>query len=381
MTLERNADISNLSWVTAKGTRTQVFHELGEYFADRIRAVLYAMPEREPLLKWSRTPAGIETTGRLRSMAEADYPDEIEELRSMAEGGKLSFDELFLANIRGDIGSYDGTGCTDILWNGSTPYAAHNEDGAPSVGADLTLLTIRVDGEDPVFTQWYPGFLPCNAYTLTASGMAWGINHIGVASPARAVGRHFVARRLQRCQTIDEAASFLRGHPMAGGFCFNFASPLEGREVCVECAAGHIAVHEVDAGHPYHWHTNHLLYIPDHETGVGGRRAGTADDMHTKTENAVATALGPIGESLERGRILDGRHPTDETMNTEWLLRLMAEREAPDGVFRTARGTDPLETLCTTIYDLNERKLLICGHHGKPECHSVSELLDDTNRF
>lgn len=59
----------------------------------------------------------------------------------------------------------------------------------------------------------------------------------------------------------------------------------------------------------------------------------------------------------------------------------MAGLEDSDGVFRTARSTDLLETLCTTIYDLNDRKLMICGHHGKPEYRGVSELLDGANRF
>ncbi|MBW3089555.1 C45 family autoproteolytic acyltransferase/hydolase [Bifidobacterium miconisargentati] len=376
MALQHNTDISNLTWVTISGGRAEAFHELGEYFAERIRAVMNSMPEREPLLAWSRTVEGGETVRRLRETAERDYPEEYTELRAMAEGSGVPFDELFLANIRGDIGSYDGTGCTDILWNGRNPYVAHNEDGAPAVGRDLTLLTIRLDGEDPVFAQWYPGFLPCNAYALTASGMAWGINHIGVAHPAAApaAGRHFVARRLQRCRTVDEAVAFLQTHPMAGGFSFNLASATERREVSVECAAGRVAVFEVGHDRPYHWHANHLLHMPDPE-GRGNDGSVAELDSKSPQESAVAVALGPIEESLERGKVLDRQHPLDETMTPEWLHRFMAEQEMPDGVFRTARDGDPLETLCTTIYDMGGRRLLICGHQAQPEYRSANDLL------
>ncbi|MDT7804486.1 MAG: hypothetical protein QOI78_7919 [Actinomycetota bacterium] len=37
----------------------------------------------------------------------------------MAAGAGVPFDDLLLANLRGDLGSGDGTGCTDLAWVGA----------------------------------------------------------------------------------------------------------------------------------------------------------------------------------------------------------------------------------------------------------------------
>ena len=367
MTVRENAKISGLRWMTLSGSRSEVFHALGQTFSQEISSVLYSMPEREALMTWQKTRKGSNTVEKVLGAAERDYLDGVEELNFMAEGSGVPFEELFLANIRGDAGSYDGTGCTDILWNGTSAYAAHNEDGAPSVGRNLTLLTIQIKGEQPIFTQWYPGFLPCNAYTLTASGLAWGINHIPVKNPAPYAGRHFVARRLQRSRTIDEALGFLRTHPMAGGFSFNFASPDAQREVTVECAAGKVVDQAADGNHPYRWHTNHLLYMDGNQS--------VEQVPHDNNKQSIAHALGPMDESIRRGEQLKADTPNNSRNILQWLFSTMSEHELPEGVYRTARGDDPLETLCTTVYDLANRRLHIRGHEGPIETWGEEALV------
>lgn len=357
MALQVNPDISGLHWITISGTHEEVFRDLGRHMAKEIYSVIETMPEREPLERWSRTEQGERTVARLLATAQSRYPEELLELEALADGSGVPFDELFLANIRGDIGSYDGTGCTDILWKGDHAYSAHNEDGAPAVGRDLTLLTIRIDGEPSIFTECYPGFLPCNAFTLTESGLAWGINHLPVASPANAAGRHFVSRALQRCETIDEAAAFLKTHPMAGGFSFNFASAGERREINVECAAGKYAIVENER---YSWHANHLLHM-------GGA------PLDAIGESAVARALGPMDESLRRGALLEDAAPAGQ-VDAQWIWTMLTGAELPDGVYRTARGDDPLETLCTTVFDLDACRLHIKGHGSSIESFDMAQL-------
>lgn len=358
MALHVNPRISGLRWITISGTREEAFHDLGRHMAKEIQSVIETMPEREPLERWSRTERGRRTISNLLEIARSQYPNELLELESLADGSGVPFDTLFLANIRGDIGSYDGTGCTDILWKGSHAYAAHNEDGAPAVGRDLALLTIRIDGEPSIFTECYPGFLPCNAFTLTASGLAWGINHLPVASPANAAGRHFVSRALQRCETIDDAVAFLKTHPMAGGFSLNVASVGERREINIECAAGRCAGVENER---YSWHTNHLLHMDE------APRAGAG-------ESAVAQALGPVDESLKRGALLENAAPAGQ-IDAQWIWDMLTGAELPNGVYRTARGDDPLETLCTTVFDLDNRRLYIKGHEGSIESFDTALLV------
>ncbi|OZG59563.1 Acyl-coenzyme A:6-aminopenicillanic acid acyl-transferase [Bifidobacterium lemurum] len=371
MMIKKNRDLSGLTWMTLSGGRNEVFEELGRVFGARIREVIRSMPERESLLRWRGSSSGAVSYQRMWNIACRDYPQEMAELAAMARGAGMELEEIFLANIRGDIGFRDGTGCTDILYcGGEAPsFGAHNEDGAPAVGRGLTWLTLLIDGELPVLAQWYPGFLPCNAFTVNACGLAWGINHLSVGRPGPYAGRHFVARRLQGARNVDEAIDFLRSHPMAGGFSFNFSDAASGRLACVECAAGRVAVEWADAERPYRWHSNHLLMLDDAMEDAGA--AGDADAAQ------VAYSLGPVDESRARGRLLASRDPgaVGDSVDEAWLLELMAKRELPEGVYRTARDGDPLETLCTTVYNLSTRSMTICGHGEVPETYPVANLL------
>ncbi|MGW0710723.1 hypothetical protein ACWD4G_33010 [Streptomyces sp. NPDC002643] len=53
------------------------------------------------------------------------------------------------ANLRGDLGTDDGTGCTDLGWRRSRSYVAHNKDGAPALEGRLMLLTLLIDATPP----------------------------------------------------------------------------------------------------------------------------------------------------------------------------------------------------------------------------------------
>lgn len=364
-TLIKDAKLSGLRWLTFRGERRAVFNDLGRLFAVEIRSVQDAMPERLGLLKWRESRNGIRRYKHLLSVAEQTYPDVLAELESMAQGAGLDPDYLFLANIRGDIGSYDGTGCTDLVWSRERSFVAHNEDAAPAVGADLMFLSLHIEGEQPVAVQWYPGFIPSNAFAATAGNLVWGINHLPISAPGPGAGRHFAARQLQQAQSLEEAIDLLRTHPIAGGFSFNIGELKTGNVAVIESAAGQIAVHRLDAEQPFAWHTNHLRSLPQRLS------AGTKNE-----EPHGATAqLGHISESLARGDFLASvRLPVDEP-GTDWFLKLLTGKELPEGVLRTARNEDPLATLCTTITDLDAGTILVKGVGAEPETIAVEDLI------
>src|SRR5208282_2974578 len=102
----------------------------------------------------------------------------------------------------------------------------HNEDGAPENVGQCALLTLALDDLPSVTAFWYPGFLPSNAFAVTADGLVWSIDHLPVAAPGDGAGRHFVGRGLQRsARTVDEAIDYLRTNPSAGGFAYNIGDP------------------------------------------------------------------------------------------------------------------------------------------------------------
>ena len=223
----------------------------------------------------------------------------------------MPFDDLALLNFRGDLGPVTGgIGCSDLAWRRDRSLIGHNEDGAPENVGQCALLTLALDGLPSMTAFWYPGFLPANAFTVTADGLVWTIDHLPVASPGDGAARHFVGRGLQRsARTLDAAVDYLKVHPSAGGFAYTIGDQT-GRIVNVEALAGHHAVAEArPESDPLLWHTNHGRYLPG------------ADPP-------------PRGTSVARGQMLTrypfrSRIPTRPGSCPSWLTRRCRTASAP----------------------------------------------------
>ncbi|QFQ95488.1 hypothetical protein F9278_04010 [Streptomyces phaeolivaceus] len=349
----REQRLAGLRWLVVSGPRREAFRALGESARADIGVVRETMPEREALRRRVRTEEGAALLDRVLRATRERHPWELAELEALAEGAGVPFDDLLLANLRGDLGTDDGTGCSDLIWRGEHSFVAHNEDGAPTLDGRLTLLTLVLDGLVPVTVQWYPGFVPANAFTATGHGLVWGINHLQVARPAAGgAGRHFVARAMQQVPTLDTALEHLRTHPGAGGFSYAIGERATGRVVVAEAAGGRTAVVEATPAEPLHWHTNHLRHLPDPLEPAG--------------PGASADSLGRYEESVARGRALDslrtgGREPEP---SGAWFLDALTGAPLPHGVHRTAADGDPLMTLGTAVADLTADRVLVRGPRG-----------------
>lgn len=343
---------SGLQWLTVTGPRDEAFRELGRYAAAEIRAVLDELPERGPLQRYAATPGGRAALAAGLREARAAHPRELAELAALADGAQLELDALLLANLRGDLGGGDGTGCSDIGWRRERSYVAHNEDAAPALHGRLTLLTLIIDGDAPVTAQWYPGFLPSNAAVVTGHGLVCTITHIP-ATPAAAAGRHFVARALQQSRSLDAAVAFLRSHPSAGAFGYTLGEFSTGRVASIEAVAGRVSAVEADAARPLIWHTNHARRLE-----VGASTGGSA-----------GAHLGELDESRARGCVLDALSPPAGEPDVGWFLSVLSDT----GVYRSA-VEDPLMTLCTSVADLSAGAVTFQGRDEAPVTLPLRDL-------
>lgn len=350
----RQQSIAGVEWLVVSGPRAEAFRALGEHAAQSIGAVQDALPERAGLRTLTATSRGRAALQSVSDATAASQPQALADLRALAEGSGYDFDALLLANFRGDLGLDDGAGCTDIAWSRQSAFVAHNEDGAPALDGHFRFVTLALDNEVPVTAQWYPGFLPSNAWCANAHGLAWGINHVQVASPAAAAGRHYVARGLQNARDLDEAVAFLQAHPIAGGFTFTIGEQTSGRSVTVESAAGRIETRSPTPTDPLGWHTNHLRFL-----------SGDIDALSAETSDDATAHLGLYDESLARGKVLDAIKIPAAEPDASWFAELLCDNPVScGGVHRTADGADPLETLCTTIVDLHRGQLHVRTPHG-----------------
>ncbi|WP_415855061.1 C45 family autoproteolytic acyltransferase/hydolase [Sinomonas sp. G460-2] len=353
-------EIAGLRWLVLRGERLDVFAALGRAAKANIHAVQEGMPEREGLRRWVSAGTGARNYARVVAATRRHHPTALAELAAMAHGAEIDADALLLANLRGDLGSSDGTGCSDLGWCGRNTVLAHNEDAAPALEGQLMFVTLAVEGEPTVTAQCYPGFLPSNAFTATSNGLVWGINHIQVARPSASPGRHFVMRSLQSAPDLTTALEYLGSHPMAGGFAVTIGSSGDGRAAGVETAAGLVDIAEISEEQPLHWHANHLRRLPS-----------SLDEPAARAPGDPTQKLGGFAESVARGELLDRLGVPDAETGDGWFL----DGLSGPGVFRTAAGTDPLMTLCTTVANLGEDRITVRGAGGQTSMLPLSDFV------
>jgi hypothetical protein len=348
---------AGLRWVVVAGHRLAAFRALGELARDEVHEVVESMPERRALERFVAKSEGRALLGRVAAETARAQPGEYAELAALAAGAGIDFDTILLANLRGDLGGGDGTGCTDLGWRRERSLVAHNEDGAPALQGRFMLLTLAIDGDVPVTTEWYPGFLPSNTLTVTGHGLVWGINHVQVTAPAAGAGRCFVARGLQQARSLDAAIDYLSTHPSAGGFTYTFGEAVSGRVAIVEAAAARAAVVEVGPGTgSLMWHTNHLRYLDGEQ--ISPPEKSLTGEFDPSEADEAARSLGLTDESMARGRVLDALTDPAAEPSPDWFLDILTAA-APDGVYRSAEHGDPLMTLCSAATDLTAGELTL----------------------
>lgn len=348
--------VAGIRWITAEGAREDVFEALGRHAKADIAHLLEDMPERKDLRAQITSPHGAPRYAALRERTSRLHRDACAELEALARGAGQDVDEVYAANFRGDIGGGEEVGCTDVQWSGPRPVIGHNEDGAPAAAEAFSVVTLRIDGEAPVFALWYPGFLPSNALTLTEH--LWvSINHLPVPVPGEGAGRHFVARDLRHCRSIEEAVDYLTANPSAGGFSYNLAELRTGRIAQIESAAGATEVRWLSEEGELDWHTNHVRYLSGSDEPV----------------SAAGAWLGHTDESEQRAAWLERLAP--RALSASEVMQVLTGAELPDGVFRTGRDDDPLMTLCSTVLDIASGAVALRRHSGDQEIRGVAELL------
>lgn len=331
----------------AGGSHYDVGLAIGTHFAGAIHQFFdhYSLLQQQ-LLPFYKTSTGKNYYQSYLTLHRNRFPGYLAELEGIATGAGRPFEEIFLANLRGEFSGLvppghqtdDGSpavgqGCTDCLV--FTPEAAligHNEDGSPASMGRMFVVKVSLDDQPAFSALCYPGFLPGNAFGFNAAGMMHTVNHLAPRPVQIGLSRHFLARSLLDARSLDEAVGNVTVAGRAAGFNYNIGSLTERRVVSVEVAPQRHHVREVQG---YYVHTNH--YVELHEQ---------------KQEISPSSRI-----RLERARALCREQPPVNARNVLALLGNQTDRDFP--IYRDATLPDADATLCSALFDLDKRELQI----------------------
>ncbi len=235
-----------------QGTGQVLGEALGRRFGDQIRGSLADNSElHERFLPYHRSTAGQTRFRELLALHEQFYAPYVAELRGCAQGAGVSFEDLFLINLRGEYRGYAALGgpadigecSTCTLLTAEHAVFGHNEDGADYYRDRSYLIRVEAPPAVPFVALCYPGFLPSNAFGANQYGLCYAINNVRPERIRQGLGRHFFARSLLQADSLQAAVACLCVAPRAAGFNFTLASVPERKILNVEVSPTEIHVH------------------------------------------------------------------------------------------------------------------------------------------
>jgi hypothetical protein len=337
--------MNTIEELEVSGSHREVGRGIGLHFAGAIRRLFdnYDFLQKQ-LLPFLNTSTGQTFFQSYLQLHRKYFPQYIAELEGMAEGAGRPFEEIFAVNLRGEFSGLiglarptEGTtaadvqGCTDCLV--LTPDAAligHNEDGPPAGYGNMYVVRVAVD-DCPTFTALcYPGFLPGNAFGFNEFGILHSVNNVAPRPIRVGLSRHFLARALLDARTLDDAIRVITMSDRASGFNYNIGSLSERRIFSVEVSPERHYVHEVQG---YYTHTNHYF------------------ELNTQEQEITLSSR----KRLERCMILCRATFPINSGHVLALLSDQTDRDYP--IYRDATLPDDNATLCSALYDLDNRQL------------------------
>ena len=242
--------------------------EIGRQIGEAMRAnVAHSVENARKLLVNAYDTLQLDWDGALIQarkyvpFTEERYPQYIEEMRGIAEGANVTFDDVAMVNSMEAV-TMDAlhlTKCTSMALNQERTanehvLLAHNEDWVPEDEPDLYIIDARPDHEPPYLAMSYGGLLPNIGFN------AYGIAQcceLGYPTDSRiGIPRVVASRAVLSAPTISDAIRCtLIPHRAAG---YNHVLAHESGEIySVEVSARQFAILYAENG--VMAHTNHFL--------------------------------------------------------------------------------------------------------------------------
>jgi len=178
--------------------------------------------------------------------AQERYPQYIDEIRGIAEGANVNFDDVCVVNAMESVttdalhlGKCTSFAVNERLTIDGHVLAAHNEDWLPGDEQDVFILHASPDDEPPFLAMTYGALLP--NIGLNAEGISQSCNSVYPDDSRIGIPRVIVSRAVLGCRTPAEAIrSMIVPHRAAG---YNHLLAHESGELYnVEVSAKHYAI-------------------------------------------------------------------------------------------------------------------------------------------
>ncbi len=278
--------------------------------------------------------------------AEERYPQYVDEMRGIAEGANLAFDDIMVLNAMEAVttDALHLTRCTSLAVNEQRTadghiLAAHNEDWVPEDEDDVFVVSAKPKDEPPFLAMTYGGLLP--NVGINAYGIAQLIDSVYPSDSRIGIPRLVVSRAVLASRRISGAIKrTLIPHRAAG---YNHLIIHESGEMySIEVSARRFDIHHGTDG--YLVHTNHYL-------------SSYMKEIESDPEELISSRV----RFFRANRLL--REGANHTIKS--LQAIQKDHvNLPNSICNhNISGTDPLDrekTINALVIDVTAREMHIC---------------------
>ena len=280
---EATQSLGILPLVHARGRHGDLGFHVGSDRADQVhhmvetyRRLFRDGSEELGVADWAE---GIRIARRYLPFVESALPQYVDEMRGLAEGAGLSFDDILVLNTIESITSDRlHLGCTSLAAGGEATadgsvLVAHNEDWYPDDLEDVFLVHGEPEGEPPFLAVSYGGLLPNIGFN--AAGIAQCCDTVYAADVRLGIPRTIVARHVLSATSLEQAAQAALHAQRAAGYNHLLASAA-GEIVNLEASAtchGRLPALDGLAAHTNHYVSSAMIAMEEDPEGRVHSRA------------------------------------------------------------------------------------------------------------
>lgn len=338
----------NIVMIRVSGSHLEIGRQIGEARREQIS---HSIENAKKLLADAYDTLQLDWDGALiqarkyMPFAEERYPQYVTEIRGIAQGSNVSFDDLAVVNAMEAV-TMDAlhlTKCTTMAVNQARTsnehvLVAHNEDWLPEDEPDVYLLHAKPDDEPPFLAMSYGGLLPNIGFN--ARGIAQCCDSVYPTDSRIGIPRVIVSRAVLAACTPAEAIRHMLVAHRAAGYNHTLVH-ASGEMYSVEVSARQFAILYAENGMMVH--TNHFL-----------------DEQMRKIESEPDELISTRVRYFRARRLLmeTDKH-TVKTLQTIQKDHI----NAPDSICNHSEEGDPLDrekTITALTMDLTNQQLHAC---------------------
>jgi len=262
--MKRTMESRRLRLSDVQGSFREMGRQIGEACAEQVR---HSIESAHRLLEDAYDELQLNWAGAIIQarkyipFAEARYPQYVEEMKGIAEGAGVSFDDVAVVNAMEAV-TMDAlhlTKCTSMAVSqertaNSHVLVAHNEDWVPEDEMDVFIVRARPKDEPPFLAMTYGALLPNIGFN--AYGIAQCCDSVHPTDCRIGIPRIVVSRAVLAARTPGEAIRHMLAPHRAAGYNHLLAHE-SGEMYNVEVSARRFAVLGAEDGMIVH--TNHYL--------------------------------------------------------------------------------------------------------------------------